>query len=160
VAALAQVHDLLHVTGISSRLDVPAFLARLIANPALVPPERGIRVTCHADPLEVGLEQAAPLALIVTELLTNALKHAFPDARTGTIALTLRTQGANAVLRVSDDGVGLASPKPAARRSGLRLAERLAQQLDGTLTIEPGPGTSFRLEFPVQPASAGNVPGG
>jgi two-component sensor histidine kinase len=150
VMALAQVHDLLHVSNFVSRLDVGAFLRALLGNPAIVPPERGLTVVCEADPVEVGVDTAVPLALTVVELVTNALKHAFPEGRGGRIAVTLCRRGPEAVLTVEDDGVGLPDAGTRGRTSGLRLVDRLVGQLRGELAVEAGRGTRFTLTFPVE----------
>jgi two-component sensor histidine kinase len=152
IMALAQVHDLLHVSDFLSRLDVAAFLKALLANPAIVPPERGMAVTCEADPVEVSVETAVPLALVVVELVTNALKHAFPDGRPGSIRVTLRDLGARAALTVEDDGVGLPQAVGRSRTSGLRLVDRLVAQLGGELDTATGHGTRFTLRFPASAA--------
>lgn len=160
VMALAQVHDLLHVADFGSRLDVAAFLRTLLGNPAIVPPEREVRVGCDADRVEVGVEAAVPLALVVVELVTNALKHAFPARGGGRIGVTLRDLGAEAVLTVEDDGVGLPDGRSRERTSGLRLVERLVAQLHGRLEVAVEGGTRFTLRFPLaEPGKGGRGPG-
>jgi two-component sensor histidine kinase len=149
VMAIAQVHDLLHVSEFVSRLDVAAFLRGLLANPAIVPPERDVALTCDADPVEASVDAAVPLALAVVELVTNALKHAFPDDRRGSIQVTLRDLGATAVLTVEDDGIGLPDAGCRSRTSGLRLVDRLVGQLRGRLDITADRGTCFTLTFPL-----------
>jgi two-component sensor histidine kinase len=148
VMALAQVHDLLHVSDFVSRLDVAAFLRALLASPAIVPPERDIIVTCDADPVEVSVDTAVPLALIVVELVTNALKHAFPAKLQGSIHVRLQDFGDAAVLTVADDGVGLPDAGSRSRTSGLRLVDRLVGQLHGRLEVSADRGTAFTLTFP------------
>jgi two-component sensor histidine kinase len=154
VMALAQVHDLLHVSDLISRLNLANFLQALLASPAIVPPERGVQLSCHADPVEVGIDTAIPLALTAVELVTNALKHAFPDKRDGRITVTLRREGDVAVLVVEDNGVGLPDAGERRRFSGLRLVERLTAQLRGQLEIRAERGTRFTLIFPVDNAEA------
>nr|WP_280842842.1 ATP-binding protein [Pararoseomonas baculiformis] len=150
IMALGQVHDLLHVSEFVSRLDLSAFLRALCANPAVAPPEGGVTVHCDTDPVEVGVEQAVPLSLIVVELLTNALKHAFPSGRAGRITIGLRHIGDHACLSLRDDGVGLPPATQHGRRSGLWLVERLVGQIQGHLEIRRQGGTEFRLTFPLR----------
>ena len=149
VMALAQVHDLLHISDFVSRLDLGAFLRALCTNPAIVPPERGVPVICDAEPVEIGVEEAVPLALLVVELVTNALKHAFPDGRPGKIEVTLAREGGQGVLTIRDNGTGLPDAKVRTRTSGLRLVDRLVAQLHATLEVRSTGGTEFRLTFPV-----------
>jgi two-component sensor histidine kinase len=152
VLALAQVHDLLHVAHLASRLDLAAFLRRLCADPALLPTGARLRLSCDVAPVEVGVELASPLALVVVELLTNAARHAFPDGRAGHVTVTLRAADGQGVLTVADDGVGLPEPSVRRRHSGLGLVERLVAQIHGRLTVRSEGGTAFELTFPLDRA--------
>jgi two-component sensor histidine kinase len=151
VFALAKVHDLLHVAAFHSRLDVAAFLRALCASPAIVPPERGIPVLVRAEPVEVEVERATPLALIATELVGNALRHAFPHGRRGRVEVELRAPAAPdgpARLTVRDNGIGLLEGTLAAgRHSGLGLVQRLATQLGGSLEMRGAEGAEISLSF-------------
>ena len=92
------------------------------------------------------------LGLIVTELVINALKHAFPEPRRGAIRVGLHLIGEDIVLSVEDNGVGL----PAERRvgaMGMRLIEGMARGLSGTLNIDGDQKTLIRVQFPLSSAS-------
>jgi two-component sensor histidine kinase len=84
-----------------------------------------------------------------SSVVSNALKHAFPGDRSGTIRVTARREGAVLSVRVADDGVGVAdevdlsSPK----RMGFRLVRTLAAQIAGELVVERGPGTAVVLRI-------------
>ncbi|PJN95591.1 hypothetical protein CNY89_07550, partial [Amaricoccus sp. HAR-UPW-R2A-40] len=108
ILAIARIHDLLYQSGSSFHVDLAALLQSVASNAALVPPERGIVVDCDLQRVEADARVATPLALCVTELVTNAVKHAFgPEG--GTIAIALRAIDgrAGAEVTVSDDGRGL-----------------------------------------------------
>ncbi len=87
----------------------------------------------------------------MNELLSNCLKHAFPQGRTGEIRIAMTAHGEPASLRlsVSDNGVGLPADLESRRKTslGLQLVSDLALQLGGELQISPGPGTMFTVEF-------------
>jgi two-component sensor histidine kinase len=90
--------------------------------------------------------------LILNELVSNALKHAFPNGRQGEIEVAVRAEEpGRASLRVSDNGVGLAAGMDwrATPSLGLRLVHTLTQQLHGTLGVETTHGVTFRLGFPM-----------
>lgn len=89
-----------------------------------------IRVLCR--PITLEAETATNIGLVVTELLINAIKHAFPDGRRGTICVSFHPQGAGWILAVSDNGVG----RSAETRHGLgsRIVPALAMQLGAELT--------------------------
>jgi PAS domain S-box-containing protein len=109
-----------------------------------------IALEMEIDDVSLSVERAIPCGLILNELLTNALKHAFPDGRRGVVRVELRRRRPERLLLVvADDGVGL--PRSIDARDngslGLELVRTLAEQLDGDLQIEERSGTAFRLEF-------------
>lgn len=131
--------------------------------------ERQIEIETSLEQIRVPVESAAPLALIVNEIITNALRHAFPQGRRGKIAVRLERveeEPDTVAVTVADDGVGLPQgfSLEGARTTGLRILNALVQQVNGTLEIESNQGSTFRLRFPlVWPASKGarhrSVPG-
>jgi len=98
----------------------------------------------------VSVDRAIPCGLIVNELISNALKYAFPDGRTGTVWVRLHRQESAWRLCVQDDGVGL--PQEVDIRNpqtlGLQIVDILVKQLRGRLTLLPGPGAGFEICFP------------
>ncbi|MDF1536808.1 MAG: PAS domain S-box protein [bacterium] len=96
------------------------------------------------------VDTAIPCGLIINELVTNSLKHAFPGDRKGTISISFHTLPDELYeLTVSDDGVGIPGDVDIQRTStlGMRLVTVLVQQLGGTLEIGAGEGTSFTMVF-------------
>jgi two-component sensor histidine kinase len=98
----------------------------------------------------LAVDKAIPCGLILNELITNALKHGFPDGRSGTVRVELAAFDAGLRLVVSDDGVGLPRDLDFQRSEslGLQLVRMLAKQLEASLEIVPGRGTTFRLTVP------------
>lgn len=95
-------------------------------------------------------ERSVPVALIAGELVTNALKHAFPRGRRGRVHVRLAPDGAGrALLSVSDDGVGLPAAAARGRTSGLRLVDEMAAELGGTVVTVRGDGTCVSLCWPL-----------
>ena len=113
-------------------------------------------IACRIDmpPRKFDLTQLTPLSLIVVEIVTNALKHAFPDGR-GTIALAMtETPDGGAVLTVADDGVGMPAAAGQGKSLGLRIVQNLTAQLGATVTYEnAGPGTRVRIVLPPRQAA-------
>jgi len=98
------------------------------------------------------MKRAVPLGLIVNELITDSLKHAFPEGRDGTIVLALGRAGDSVVLSVSDDGIGLPPgfEPGSATGFGLNLVGILSSQLKAELEIGSGTGgrgASFSISF-------------
>lgn len=111
-----------------------------------------VAITLQGEELELSLNASVPVALIATELVSNALKHAFPAPRGGRLEVKVSARPDGAFeLSVSDDGVGWA-PQSARRGSGLGIAMALAKQLGGNLTVEPRDGGGVVASFvaPVQ----------
>jgi two-component sensor histidine kinase len=113
------------------------------------------RVTLSIDAAEVLLpiNAAIPCGLVVNELISNALKHAFRDGRTGKISVGLAPEpDGRAMLSVSDDGVGIPVDLDLAQTTtlGLQLVTLLTDQLRGQLEIQRANPTRFILRFPIE----------
>lgn len=106
-----------------------------------------VRLIRRLEPMSVDVKLAMPIGLIVNELLTNALKHAFPAGRAGSIRLELASGPAGLRLVVADDGVGLPA-EPGRSSTGLRLVRALAKQVGGSLEIKADRGTCASLHCP------------
>ena len=97
----------------------------------------------------VDINTAIPLGLIINELVSNALKHAFPSDRKGTITISGRDDDGVLTLMVKDDGIGL-PPDLDWKNSeslGLQLVNRLVDQLDGTIKLKKERGTTFIISM-------------
>lgn len=113
------------------------------------------------ETLSLSVDKAIPSGLILNELITNALKHAFPAGRKGAVHVELRTisEGRRMRLSVGDNGIGLAptfSPSGSASL-GMGLVSTLVDQLEGELEIIRGAGTVFQVTFPVEPSAASDA---
>lgn len=112
-----------------------------------------LRLDWQVEPLTLDIDYAVTCGLLVTELVSNALKHAFPDGRSGSLRILLREEpGACIVLSVEDDGVGLAEEldlSGAGPSLGLRIVNALCRQLNATLGITRSPGARFEIRFPL-----------
>jgi two-component sensor histidine kinase len=102
--------------------------------------------------MDVPIDQAVPAGLIVNEAATNAVKHAFPGGRSGTIRVEFVCNRAarQGALVVADNGVGMGAPRPGG--SGLELMAALAAQLGGSLERTPiaTGGTAIVVTFPLR----------
>ncbi len=108
------------------------------------------RIRVEADPCTLNIDTAIPCGLILNELVSNALKHAFPDGHTGEIVVSLRrVADGRFCLGVHDDGVGLPEGFDPARTAslGMQLVTSLTRQIKGALAITRDRGTGFQIEF-------------
>ena len=109
-----------------------------------------MRFVVDCEPIELSVDSAMPCGLMLNELLTNALKYAFPDQRPGRIRVgARRLDDAMIGIEVSDDGVGLPLQLDLDRANtlGLSLVRGLVAQLGGRIEREPGAGTRFTISL-------------
>jgi PAS domain S-box-containing protein len=112
--------------------------------------EGKIKLVIELDQILIDVNTAIPLGLILNELVSNAIKHAFPDGRTGTIRITLeKYQDDYLILEVSDNGIGFSKDLNIdnIESFGLIIVNTLVNQLDATLEITSHSGTVFRVMF-------------
>lgn len=111
--------------------------------------EKKVEIIYGIEKIELDMDMAVPIGLIVNELLTNSFKYAFPNNRKGTIELLMeREKGDLIVLKVADDGVGQNQEEHAKNKGfGKQMIDLLVQQLDGQLTYENTKGTKATLRF-------------
>ncbi len=153
VRAMALVHEKLYQSGNLGDIALPDYvrdLLRQLADSGAAA-ERGITLEADIAPIEVGLDTAIPLGLLLNELVSNSLKHAFPDGRGGEVRVTLQPDGGGMTLAVADNGVGLPPGLNLAQvpSLGLKLATSLAIQLGGTLLIRSESGAHFSVTIPL-----------
>jgi PAS domain S-box-containing protein len=150
VKSMAMIHEKLYHSHNLSRLNMDEYLNNLVKD--ILSSYSGVssRVTANVDVKDIylNIDTALPMGLIVNELVSNCIKHAFPDG-TGNINVVLVHDGENYILKVSDNGAGL--PKdidPFESNSlGLKLVNSLSIQLEGDLEVERDGETSFKLTF-------------
>lgn len=158
VNALALIHRSLYETDELQRIELNSFLRALMDQVAefLDAKRRNIEVSVEVPPVSVPAETAVTLALLVTEALSNAFKHAFPVEGGGVVRIRMIVdEGKPPVLIISDDGVGGSQGGPLDEAEedregnlGHQLMLGYARQLGGTLTVNSDKGTTIRIELP------------
>ena len=111
-----------------------------------------VHLHTQLDDLTFDLDTAVPCGLILNELLTNALKYAFPDGRAGDIYITLSAEAGRVTLSVRDTGVGFPTDLDFRHTEslGLQVVSMLTEQLGGTITLARECGTAFAVTFPYE----------
>jgi two-component sensor histidine kinase len=117
--------------------------------------EDRVKIECAMDQLELDVDTAVPIGLIVNELITNALKYAFPENSEGTIEISLTQSNPETLkLKVVDNGVGkISNISPKGTGFGSQLVKLLTQQLNGIMEEKTQNGTSILFEFKIKPAA-------
>lgn len=147
--AMARVHDLLSKSEKAQRVDVSVYVADLCE--ALRPiTENDDRIRLEAkmdDGILVDADTAVPLGIVLTELVTNAVKYAFPAPRSGTILVQARRRHPGWIeLVVRDDGIGMSSLREGSL--GYGLVRSLVQQIQGEIDVRSDAGLTVAISFP------------
>jgi two-component sensor histidine kinase len=145
VQAMTLVHDLIYTQGQFAHVDLGAYTRRLCET--LRSASGRTTFDLQLEPVTVALDRAMPFALILSEVVTNAMKHALKDT-SGTISIVLGERDGVAKLTVSDDGTTF-NPEVDGRGFGLKLVESLTVQLDALTSFERDHGNTFNMTFPV-----------
>ena len=151
VKSMAFFHEMVYKSKDMSKIDIAEYLRNLMANLFRSYQIDGCAIKLNLNISEVSLDidSIIPLGLIINELVTNSLKHAFPDKTTGEINVELIREDDQITLIVSDNGIGL-SPDSEARNTGsigLQLVEALTKQLNGNLELDASKGTTYKISF-------------
>lgn len=153
IAALAQMYSILNASGVSEKINLGAYLKQVTESLALTYIDDYDKIKVHQsyDNIFTSPKNASSIGLIVNELLTNSLKYAFPNGKSGTITISLKSADGNANIIVSDDGVGVPEDFNIENAGGLgtQLVYMLTRQINGTITINKDKGVSYTISFPV-----------
>jgi PAS domain S-box-containing protein len=152
VQAMAMAHKKLYQSSNLASIDMQS-LFRELSSAIYTEGEQGrITIKINAQDILLGMEIATPCTMIFNELLSNAVKHAFPDDQAGKIEITMQKNGQdNYQLEFSDNGCGL-PPTLDINQSdtlGLQLVNIFVQQMNGSLTLDQQDGTRYNIRFPV-----------
>jgi two-component sensor histidine kinase len=155
VKAMALIHQLLYERNDFSRIELGPYLERLCAllraSHLDGRNEVSLQLEARDSNISLDLQRAVPCGLLVNELITNAIKHAVPDGRSGRVRIELAAlNDGRGELVVADDGVGLpADLEPGNTRSlGFQLIPALVDQVEASLEIDRSAGTRYALRFP------------
>jgi two-component sensor histidine kinase len=151
VRSMALVHEKLYQSPDLAQIDFAdyahALTRSLFSSYQARAPEIALRT--QIDDIPLSIDRAMPCGLILSELVSNALKHAFPSGRTGEITVGLHAQDDCVVLVVADDGVGLPADLDFSNPGslGMKLVVTLVEQLGGSIELDGRAGTLVEVSF-------------
>ncbi len=151
IMSMSLVHEILYRSKDLAQIDFNNYIRELTKGLLQSYGTGSIKLRINVENISLGIDYAIPCGLIINELVTNSLKHAFPQGREGEIKISLISTGENIIeLTVSDNGVGF--PKDLdfrkANTLGLRLVTILAEnQLHGETILDLSSGTEFKIKF-------------
>lgn len=153
VESLALVHHAAYQSDDVQLISMKSFVPNLITHLSHTLDDRStdIRIETEVDDIFLTMDETIPLAQLMTEAISNSIKHAFPGRAEGRISFRLlRSAERKITLEIADDGVGLPADfeqRPARRQLGQSLMSAFARQLGGTVTISSNGGTLIRAEL-------------
>lgn len=149
--SMALIHERLYRSTDLKRIDFGDYIRTLTTDLfyTYVPDPSRIKLNLKVEDLMVDINTAVPLGLILNELVTNSMKHAFPGDETGEITVEFYSEDETLVLRVADDGIGLPDDFDFKKISsmGLQLVNDLTRQIDGEIEVDGTKGTEFKIRF-------------
>lgn len=151
VKSMAIIHEKLYQSGNFAEINVAEYLTKLTEN---IYSSYGVNIglvklEIDAQDIYLDINKAIPCFLVINEMITNSIKHAFPEKRAGKIMIDFKKEGDNYVVSIKDDGLGLPSGMDIDQTNtlGIQLINGLISQLDGELTVSSVEGTEFRFIF-------------
>ena len=147
---MAMIHENLYQSKDISQIEFDNYLHKLLSDIMnSYKANHSIILNMNVGKVEMGIETAMPCGLIINELATNSIKHAFPNRNDGNIKVELKHNDDSYVLIYSDDGLGLPeniNPRDS-KKLGLMVVETLVNQLNGLMEIDRTDGTKFTIKF-------------
>ena len=154
VRSMALIHEKLYQSETLSHIQLSAYVQSLAMHlfRSYQQNDGRIQLRLEGESFEIGVDNAVPIGLILNELISNSLKYAFPDGRSGEILVATKREGKDKVLfRYRDNGVGLSadSKLEIPTTLGMRLIEGLAQQIGVEIEFVRDNGVQFSLRLPL-----------
>lgn len=149
VQSMALIHQFLYGEEGLTGIDMQAYTRELCLRleQAIVPAGLEVHIEQEIQPIRLDIDTAIPVGLIMNELITNALKHAFPERSEGRVTIALREDAGALELTVADDGVGAKSDLEHSSSFGMKMLEAFRSRLGATFNIDSGNGltVSYRI---------------
>lgn len=156
ISALAVLYDTLSQENADERIDLSIYLGQIATSVMAAHATEGVRLDMKLDSWVASVNVAMPAGLVVNELLTNALKHAFPDRDGGTITLHSLVDEIGCHITIADDGVGLGDgvvwPKPG--KLGAIIVQSLKKNASAKIAVHSEPGKGFKVVISFAKAAA------
>jgi two-component sensor histidine kinase len=154
VRTMAMIHTQLYQSQDLTKVDFGFFIRDLIGNisQSYGRAESHVKINVDTDKTRFGIDASIPCGLILNELVSNALKHAFPNEKEGKINITMRSKDDRVALTVQDNGIGFPTSVDftKVKSLGLQLVNALVGQMNGKIDIQVDGGTTWTIAFTVK----------
>ena len=151
VSVIVLLHQKLFLNELSDQLNFSEYVKDLVAaiSRSYGNDRERIKIQLETEPISLHVDKVIACGLIITELISNSFKHAFPNGGNGQVLLRFHTDHSDYVLEISDGGIGMKKPDLSNSRSlGLKLVSALISQLGGSFQLKQQGGTKFTIRFP------------
>lgn len=150
IKSMSLVHEQLYQMELFAALKFDEYIYQLSNNLIQTYSHTDIDLRVNVEPVQLTMDTAIPCALLLNEIFTNALKHAFPDGKKGTLNINLQKKGDSVCLKVADDGIGIPDALLDGDDSslGMLLIHTLATQIEADIKIKNSEGTEYIILFP------------
>ncbi len=155
IRSMAMVHEMLYSSDDLSKIEFGGYIKKLTDHLSIFYGLKRTPIMINidiVDEIRLNIENAVPCGLLINELITNSIKHAFPDGRDGTITVSLLkgTMEKEVIVSVTDNGIGI--PESVSLDNinslGMQLISSMNQQLSGTMELNTENGTRYVIRFP------------
>jgi two-component sensor histidine kinase len=148
VISMAIIHEMLYQSKDLNYINFSDYIRNMVTNLFDSYGAKNTLLEINVEEIYLNIETSVPLGLIISELVSNSLKYAFPEKK-GTISIELQPKNKKYELIISDNGVGIPEEIDFNTEStlGLRLVKSLVNQLDGTIELDKSHGTKYTIKF-------------
>ena len=156
IHSLALVHEMLYEEKEKRKIDIRSYVQSLGTNLLVLHQKKNlVKIVYDIDRVNLHIDQATPLGLLLNEILTNSLLHAFADERDGRIWISIHVSVENLItIVIHDNGPGLSETKESQTRTlGIQLIDALATQLNATLRFDNTEGAKYSIQFKTKQSS-------
>ena len=154
VRAMALIHQQLYRSDSLSQISFEYYLKDLVVHLFQLYSHHKdyVKLTSDVHGITMGIDTAVPCGLLVNEIVTNSLKHAFPNERKGEVKIDIKMDGENYVMKISDNGIGIPGNInfDEEKSMGVQLIKMLTEQLDAKVEINRDYGTEYIMTFKSQ----------
>lgn len=157
IKSMALIHEKLYQSKSFSEIDLKNYMQELTNHicSTYIAKDKNIRVESNFDEVQLNINQAVPVGLIMNEILANALEHGFKDKQSGTIKMAMHQIDEKVHIQVKDDGSGFPGniDFQESNGTGSAIISSLIQQIDGELSVKQQNGLTLKLIFQKSDAS-------
>jgi two-component sensor histidine kinase len=151
VKSMAMIHEKLYQSHDLNHINIFDYINSLVKDLfySYAIPKNQIKTVIKVEEINLNIETAVPCGLIISEIISNSLKYAFPGGREGEVHISLKHNGEKLYLTISDNGIGFPEGIDFKNTDslGLRLVNNLTEQIDGELELDRSHGTKFNITF-------------